>query len=283
MIRELVGPSALFGMIVLSEAVRLQGTVLLISYLMGGPSVALFVSSRTLCNAVRQLAGSLQSAFWPHVTALDAQKQESTMRDFHRLWVLGSIASCVCVAAAIWFEGADVIQVWTHGKLTGDSWLLRLLLVQLVLQAPWQASSLITAASSKHERLSFSALASSATALLFGALAYPWLGLLAIPVGSIAGEALFCYHFVTADTCRSIGEPYGPFAARQWSFLFLASGSALLAAWVAHLLAFGPHVVRWGQVGLASSIAAIAVLWSVGLGTSERGIIKRLAGMTPAR
>ncbi len=283
LVRELVRPSALFGMIILSEAVRLQGTVLLISSLLGGPAVALFVSSRTLCNAVRQLAGNLQSAFWPHITALDAQKRESTMRDFHRLWVLGSITSCVCVAAAIWFEGTDVIRVWTHGKLVGDSNLLRLLLLQLVLQSPWQASSLITAASSKHDRLSYSYLASSATALLIAALTYSRLGLIAIPVGSISAEAIFCYHFVTVDTCKRIAEQYWPFAARQWSFLGLVWGLALLAAWGMHIVAFGPSPFRWAEVGIASSTAAVAVFWIVGLGASERNMIKGLAGVVRAR
>ena len=273
-VRELLRPSLLFSLMILAEAIRVQGTVLLISRHLGGSAVAVFVTSRTLCNAVRQIAGNLNTALWPHVTAFDAQRRHSTIRQFHRLWVMCSIALCISVAGALWFEGIDVMRVWTRNRLPGDTVLIRLLLAQLVLQSPWQASSLITAASSRHGKLSYAYLGSSVLAFGLAAIMIGQMGVRAVPIGSIVAEGLICYHFVTRDTCGQIEEGYRRFALHQWLFLGCASGMALAAAWGADSVAAGPAVARWIEVGVASALGCMAALWTVGFRSEDRSQLR---------
>jgi O-antigen/teichoic acid export membrane protein len=270
LIRELVRPSASFGLLMLSEAIRLQAIVLLVSRVLGARAVTVFVSSRTLCNLARQMTGTLKNAVWPHVTAIEAQGQYTAIRPFHRMWVVGSTALCLAIAAALWFEGASVIQVWTRGKLTGDVGLLRLLLIQMVLQSPWLASGLISVASSRHGKLSLSYFWSSLIAVGVTSLLIRQAGLLAIPIGSIAGEGLICYHFVTRDTCAMIGEPYGPFAVSQWLFVILCSCVSLLCGWLVHGVAAGPAPVRWAEVGLTTLSASLLAAWYFGFRPADR-------------
>jgi O-antigen/teichoic acid export membrane protein len=183
---------------------------------------------------------------------------------------MGSTAICASLAAVLWFEGTEVIRVWTRDRLTPDIVLLRLLLLQLALQAPWQASSLITAASSRHSRLSYAYLWSSVAALGIAILLIGWVGLWALPIGAIAAEALVCYHFVIHDTCSKIGEAYGRFASRLWLYVGFGFGFAILIAWGAHNLAFGPVPLRWGEVSTATLICTGGLLWMVGLGVDDR-------------
>jgi O-antigen/teichoic acid export membrane protein len=183
---------------------------------------------------------------------------------------MGSTAICASLAAALWFEGTEVIRVWTRDRLTPDIVLLRLLLLQLALQAPWQASSLITAASSRHSRLSYAYFWSSVVALGIAMLLIGRVGLWALPIGAIAGEALLCYHFVIHDTCNKIGEAYGKFASHLWVYVGFGFGFAILIAWGAHTLAFGPAPLRWGEVSAATVIGSAGALWLVGLGVDDR-------------
>lgn len=275
-IRELVRPSASFGLLMLSEAIRLQAVILLISGRLGSAAVALFVSSRTMCNVMRQVTGVMRNALWPHVTAIEAQGRYNAVRVFHRFWVVVSTAMCLSIAATLWFEGADLMQVWTRGRLTADVILIRLLLTQLVLQAPWMASSLITVASSKHGRQAQAYFWSSVLGLAVAMALIGRLGLRAIPIASIAGEALLCYHFVTSDTCKSIGEPYLQFASRQWMFVITAAAIVSLIGWGAHAVATGPAVFRWAEVGIATSLAGAATAWTIGFRSEERASARAL-------
>lgn len=68
-LRELVRPSLLFGLIVLSMALALQGPVLLMSKAFGGAAVALLVTTRTLSYVIRQAVGQVQIALWPEADA----------------------------------------------------------------------------------------------------------------------------------------------------------------------------------------------------------------------
>lgn len=275
-IRGLVRPSLLFVLIMLATAIAVQGPTLLISAWFGGAAVAVFVSTRTLANLARQIVNTVTHALWPHVTALEAQAQHSRIRVLHRFWVVCSTALCISLAAPLWFEGGDVIRLWTRGRLPPDTVLLRLLLIQIVLQVPWQASTLITAASNQHGRISYAWFWSSVLGLGIAAALLTRLGLWAVPVGSIIGEGLMCYHFVLHDTCERIGEAYWKFASWLWLYLGLASSATLLVAWGAHKVAFGPPPLRWAEVGAATVIGSGALLWAVGLGPADRHRLKSL-------
>ena len=180
------------------------------------------------------------------------------------------------LAAALWFEGSDVIHIWTRGRLPPDTVLLRLLLVQIVLQVPWQASTLITGASNQHGRMSYAWFGSSVLGLGIAAALLTRLGVWAVPIGSIIGEGLLCYHFILHDTCQKIGEAYWKFASGLWLYLGLASAVTLLVAWGAHKIAFGPAPLRWAEVGAATVIGSGALLWTVGLGPADRDRLKSI-------
>src|ERR1019366_8433459 len=109
-----------------------SGPVLLVSGTLGGAAVTLFVITRTLASVIRQVNGALANALWPELTRLDAIGAAEALRFSHRLLAIGSTMLCAAFAGALWFEGAEVIAVWTRGRLTPDVWLLRLLLLALV-------------------------------------------------------------------------------------------------------------------------------------------------------
>jgi len=269
-IRELMNPSVSFGLIMISVALTAQAPVLLVSRFMGGFAVALLVTSRTLANVIRQVVGALNSALWPELTRLDATGDAASLRFCHRLLATGSTALCAAFAAALWFEGAEVISVWTRGKLGQDMWLLRLFLIALVLQSPWLASSLFTAASNRHRNLSYSYAGSAVLSVAAMAGLIPVCGLLAVPIGMILGDAIACYHFVIKDTCNILDEGYARFAARLWLGLAATSCAAWGIGYLGHFIAVGPDPFRWLQVGALTTLAAALTSWQLGLRKDDR-------------
>ena len=279
----LLRPSLLFFLIMLAGALTQQGSVMLVSSVMGGVVVALFVTTRTLTNLIRQVVGVFNSAIWPDLTAIEVREEHQRLRNLHRLLVIGSSTVCVAVAAARWFEGAEIITVWTRGRLQPDVVLLRLLLVQLVLSSPWLASSVFTAATNRHASLSRSYLVAAVVGVGLAAALIRRLGLAAVPIGLIAGEAIACYHFVLKDSCEIVGECYAGFARRLWLRLPVVVAAGMLAGSAAHHAVPGPSPLRWLAVGSTTVVAASLSSWWLWLDRNTRAaVVQRLRISTGA-
>jgi O-antigen/teichoic acid export membrane protein len=278
----LVQPSLLFGLMILAIALSVQGPVVLVSALLGGTAVALLVTTRTLAFLVRQFFGMITAVLWPELTRLNAAGAEVTFRLAHRLLVALSIIVSCAFAGALWWEGPEVLQVWTRGKILPDGALLRMLLLSLVLQGPWVASAAFTTATNRHKKLSYHWFASAVIALICCALLLGKIGVLAVPISSIAGEAFACYHFVIQDTCRAIGENYRRLALGIWPSVLLVFAVSLAAGRLGHVFACGPAPLRWFQVGFLSAIAASVSGWYSGLNSADRSYVStRLSRQFP--
>lgn len=269
-LRELLGPSLLFALIMLSMALVLQGPVLLVSRTLGGAAVALLVTTRTMPYIIRQVVGPVQNAFWPELTRMDAVGAESALRLGHRLLVTASVALGAAFAGALWFEGASVMTVWTRGKLVPNLWLLRLYILAALLQVPWLTSSLFVLASNRHRRLARYYFLSAVIALVAITLLIRPCGLLAAPLGVMIGEALACYHLVVKDACDLLKERYTQFAARLWWGVGAISGAAWAAGYLGHFFAVGPAPLRWIEVGALTSVAAALAAWTLALREDDR-------------
>ena len=273
--RELAAPSLLFATITLANAVALQGTVLLVVNRMGGTAVAIFVTSRTLTSLVRQAVFTVNNTVWPYLTAMEATGDYRRIRLMHRFLVSGSSALSVAFAAALWEVGDEVIATWTGGKLAADAALLKLLLLQVVLQAPWVASSVVPVACNRPRPVALASAVSSVLGLAAAGILIDRHGLAAIPLGLIVGEALACYLVVPRAACRLIGESYGRFAARQGMALAVSIALAFGAATSVAGLVRGPLGVRWLAVGVAALAGSLVAAWFVGLGSDERRVVIR--------
>jgi O-antigen/teichoic acid export membrane protein len=271
-LRELLSPSLLFGLIMLSIILTLQGPVLLVSKALGGTAVALLVTTRTLANVVRQMVAPVQTALWPELTRLDAVGAEAVLRRGHRLLVIGSVTLSAAFAGALWFEGASVMAVWTLGKLPADVWLLRIFLLAIVSQATWSPSANFMMAINRHRRLAHSYFISAILTLAAIALLVRPCGLLAAPLGALIGEALACYHFVIKDACDVLKEEYSRFAVRLWS--------GVAAGYLGHSVAVGPAPLRWLEVGVLTTLAAALAAWGLALRKDDRS---RLASWGKSR
>lgn len=272
-VKALLGPSLLFALLILANALTLQGPVLIVSASLGGVGVAVLVTTRTLAALSRQISAGMNVALWPDLTSLEARQDYGRLQTLHRLLVGAASAVTVGLAAALWFEGAEVMAVWTRGKLPPDPVLLKLLLLMIVLQIPWLASATFTAAANRHRRLAWLYLAAGLLGVAVTAILVGPLGAWAVPVGLTTAELIFCSHWVIKDTCRLLQEPYGPFAKRLWPAIALTVVVSLGMGWVVHRYLPGPFLVRWAGVGAATMVAALFTTWTVWLTPADREMV----------
>jgi len=148
-----------------------------------------------------------------------------------RILVATSMIAVIALAGALWFDVPAVIHYWTRGRIEPDIGLLRLMLLQVVVQTLWMSASNIPAATNRHRSLSMSYMASNVAGVALSALLLPRFGLNAIPISFIAAEIVACVHFVLRDACKIVGMDYPAFLVKT------VSGSAIMsvAVWAAAL------------------------------------------------
>ena len=215
-LKELAHPSLLFALLLAGNLIAYQGSTLAISAAMGGLAVAIVSISKAVIDLIRQVLYSITLALGPDFARLEALGEFASLRKIHRMMVAATGALTMGLAATVWYEGAQVITVWTRGRIEPDVMLLRLFLVLLVLQTPWAASSTIATATNRHKVQAVGYFFSAVLGVMLVAVLLRWLGTWAVPVGLILGEAVGCYHFVIKATCQIIGEPSRPVPPRPW-------------------------------------------------------------------
>ena len=267
-----------FALIDLAVGATLQGSNLIVASTAGTAALAVFVTTRTLANSVRQLVGLFVHSSSTNLTQLDALEDRSRLRVAFRMVLFATVAGCLAVSASLWFEGSSVFSAWTRGKLGFDIWLLRMFLLWLLLQSPWIAASAIPVYTNRHRALAFSYLGSSFSGLLLGVTLVPRFGLKGLPIAFIAAEALACYHFVVRDACRIIGESYLNFASKLWIGMAVVSACAFGATWQVHQIPGLGTLARWICSGSASVAVVALATWLAWFGEEERGFVRRKAG-----
>jgi O-antigen/teichoic acid export membrane protein len=272
-LKDLAHPSLLFALLLVGNLIAFQGSTLIVSAVMGGLAVAVLCISKAMIDLIRQVLYSITLALCPDLARMEALGEWEGLRKVHRLAVATTAVITLALAASVWYEGPQIITVWTRGRIEPDVVLLRLFLVLLVFQTPWAASSTIGTATNRHNAQAIGYFFAAALSVgLIAALIRP-LGTWAVPVGLALGEAMCCYHFVIKATCRIIGESYPAFAVRFWLGFAAVTTTVLASGWIVHNLMPGPMLVRWVAMGLFTLAAASACGWIVWLTPKDRALL----------
>jgi O-antigen/teichoic acid export membrane protein len=271
--RSLLRPSMWFGIMMLATAIALNGPTLLVARALGGVAVALLVTTRTLANLVQQLISILCNAIWPELTHMESVGNYATLRSANRLVTAACIFGAISLSGTLWFQGAEVLRIWTRGRLVADPWLLRGFLLYVVGRSPWLAGSMIGMATNRNKGLAWHSLAAAVIGVGSAAYLMPWLHLVAIPFGLLLGEALMCYHFVVRHACRMIHEDYRRLTLRTWSTLILACIASLLAGWLVQKVGIRFTALRWMLSGASTTVVSGLCVWALLFQRSERELV----------
>ncbi len=272
-----LGPSSLFFLLQAAMVTGLQASTVLVSLSLGAGSVALFATTRTLANLVRQFASVLTNALWPELTMLEAQGQHRTLQTVHQLSI--KVVTLLSLTAALFLRhaGADVYALWTQDALSYDPELMYAFLAVLVLQTPWMTSMVTLVSSNNHQVLSVLWLFATLGGLALGRFLMIEHGLPGLVLGMGAVELLVCGTYVPWASCRLIRQPLRRFVASVFGLgLLVCGGVAVLGELLIAALPVLPPIPRTLIVGVlitAATTTAGYVLW---LDTSEKQRVQSL-------
>ncbi len=282
--RSFLGPSSLFFLIRGSQAASIQGTTLIAGALFGPAAVTVFVTLRTLCNLVRQVASSFANALWPELTALEARGDLETLRRVHALAVKVITATCIAAAVTLRYTGEVVVELWTGGELAYASGLMDALLLMLVLQAPWTTSSVFLVATNRHRPVAICYAITSVLGLGLGFLLARSMGLSGLILGLLAADLAVSAWIVPRATCELVGESLRRFAGRVLLPALPIAGAIWFTAGAAARIAAGAGSIG-STIAVAATVAVVApaLTYLAWLDDYERGRVRSILSRFTAR
>jgi O-antigen/teichoic acid export membrane protein len=195
-----------------------------------------------------------------------------------RILVGLSLGVVIAVSSVLWFQGNDLLLLWTKGKISTDLLLLRVMLLQIVVQTLWMATSNIPAATNKHNRLAYCYLASNVLAVLLALGFIRRHGLWVIPGSFLIAESLICVPFVIRDACRIAGLSFYQFLFRTVIAMLLVSIVVGASVSVVNLMDIQVQSLRFLAALFAGLGAAGVTSWYAFLRRPDRRLLKKEVG-----
>ena len=281
LVLSLMLPSMLFLLIQASASAVVQGSVLLVGAAAGTTAVAVFTTLRTLVNGVPQVVNSISGTLWPELTALHARGQKKSLRDLHRLSAKVILWLGIVSAVFLHFTAADIVALWTGGRIQFDQQLIDAML-GLELLTTWSlASSTMIAALSRPRTLAIAQVSTTAIGLGLG-----WLYLY-LPRAwarsawcSASGSPRFAISawFIPLCACWLVGDRFPRFAADVLGRGLVAGCAVLLTVGIVSPL-IDPGLVRAAATWALTGAVGLPILLAFWLSKRER---ERLGLFVPA-
>ena len=177
-VRALARPASMFMAFPASEAITLQGMVIVVGAALGPVAAAEFSTLRTLTRFVNQCVEVVKKSLWPEISMAYGAGDWPLARALHRHACQVSLAISASGLTLLSIFGRRIYHVWTHGTLAFNPLTFYLLLALVVCRSLWSASSIATMAANRHERYAPAMFFSSAISV---ALAIPAIRLWGLP------------------------------------------------------------------------------------------------------
>jgi len=250
--RSLAAPTGQFGIAMLASALTVQGPVVVLSRALGGPSVALFVTTRTVANVVRGTLSLLRAPLRPEFGAAAAKPGKEALQRLFRIAVGLDATIALTLTAVLWWSGVWLIRFWSHGHIRPDPMLLHLLLMVYVLEGFLQVMAIPGWATNRLKGVSFGLIASAVVGLVLSEFLVSRWGPSAIPLGMLVPMVGIIAPLALRSACRETGLPIRFIVGRLLlPFGAIAVVSALLPAWIDRI----SQVPTW----LASTSSSIMI------------------------
>lgn len=272
---RLLGPSLAFFGVGMASTVLATGIILLLSSGAGPQAVAVFSVTLMLPNIVRLLCQLVLNVLSPEITsAAHRPLERPALVSWHRLCVKGAVTLVAVAAVCLWVLGADVLLIWTGGRIGVEQGLILLLAVHLAIQAPSLVSTTFGLALNQQRPLFAANAVTTVIALLAAWMTIPSMsGASGAALGLVLGQVVATV-WIAVLACGWVGDTLAGFAKD-------VLGRGILSLPVAPLLAvgmaeFASSLAARTAVALLATAAGLATFWIFWLTPVERA---QLAGV----
>jgi O-antigen/teichoic acid export membrane protein len=234
--RRLAAPTGQIGLSMIASALTVQGPVVLLSRMLGGPAVALFTTTRTVTNLVRGTVILVRAPLRPELAAASAQSNRNVLHRLFRLAVSIDTIAAISLSAVLWSGGEWFLRYWSHGRIHPDSMLLHLLLIVVVLEGFLQVLASPGWATNRIQALSGALLVTAVTSLVLAVLLIRRFGVSAIPLGAMIPLIAIMTPVTLRNACKEAHLPLRFVVLKLLlPFVAIAAFSAVFPAWLTSL------------------------------------------------
>lgn len=253
-------PSVLFYGVQVLQFANVQGALLLIGWTLGPVAVAAFASTRTIANLIKTATGTMRNAVWNELTALEARGEWERVRQVHRTIMIVTISIASGGWAFLHLGGADLMRMWSHGKIAYDSQLADYLLAGALLEAVWGPGATVLLAGNRPRQLTVAMTAGLALGFAAGTLLLGRMGVAGMALGMVLGELVSTAWIVPVAACRAIADSVFLYARRAAVLLVIMLATCAAVLWpVSEATQSSAAFTRIASLALLSAGVVIAV------------------------
>jgi O-antigen/teichoic acid export membrane protein len=207
-IRQLLTPAIAFMAFPLGNMLSFQGMIVAVGIVMGPIAVATFSTLRTLTRIPSQFTSIVQTAIWPEISAAHGATNTSLVRRLHRSACQLSLWLSSACALVILVFGNRILFMWTRGKIAMDSSAFAWLLLVVVANSFWSASSVTLLACNRHERTAFMYIIASSTSFSMVWVLIRYFGLSGVGIALLSIDVVMAWYvlrhslLLSEDTLR---------------------------------------------------------------------------------
>ena len=175
-IRRLIRPALAFMAFPVGNAISIQGFVLVVGWVAGAPSVALWSTYRTMTRFPYQMMGMITASVWPELSMALGAGNVATARKLHRFAVSSSTWLVLAALTVLLVLGEPLLRVWTGGQIPFERDLFFILCGVVLANSLWSTSAIVPISVNQHQSIAVAYLLSTSASMV-----------LALGLGEVAG------------------------------------------------------------------------------------------------
>lgn len=176
-IRKLFGPALAYMAFPAGNAFSLQGMTIVVGAALGPIAVVMFSTVRTLTRFAYQMVDMVTNSVWTELAVAFGSGNRQLARNIHRCACQASLGLSFAAILFLSLFGVRIYGYWTHHQIVMDISLFHLLLLEVLTNALWFTSSVVSIACNSHQRQAMTYLLSTALSLPIAYILMSWLGL----------------------------------------------------------------------------------------------------------
>ena len=153
-IRRLFSPSISYMMVSLSNAVMIQGPVIILGMLATPVAVVTFSTTRTLTRMGTSAANLINFSFSPEYSRLWGGQNWNGFLRLEKLHLIIGATGIVVYALGLALFGGWIMQLWTHGVVPAEQPFFGLMIAAVAAEMAWAALFTPIAAINRHMKVS---------------------------------------------------------------------------------------------------------------------------------
>jgi O-antigen/teichoic acid export membrane protein len=183
----------------ITQALSIQGAIILVGYLLGPSYVVILSTTRTFMNVIKQVVSVANASIWPELTT--AYGQDNILK-FKTIFIRAVQIVVVIVIGfnlSVFLIGKPIYLFWTKNKLVFNNLFFYPFALTTSISAIWNIFGMVQGATNRTKKYAIYNLCSAAILLAGIIIMAKFLGLEGVLTAMFLSE-VFMLYFVTKDS-----------------------------------------------------------------------------------